>query len=145
MSTPHLQFAQKAVIVNDDRVLLLRKSCNDPNYPGWWDLPGGRMKDSEGLDAHLRREVLEETGLEVSVGSLIHLWDWFMDWHGESVRVLAVSRYCELEGTAADGPQHEVDDYLCEQRWIPRSDLLSLEIIPSQVATIERVVKQQEG
>lgn len=142
---PRLQFAQKAVIVKDNRILLLRKSCNDPNYPGWWDLPGGRMKGSESLDAHLIREVLEETGLKVSVGSVIHLWDWFMDWHGESVRVLAVSRYCELEETAAVSPKYEVDDFLCEQRWVPRPELLSLDIIPSQVATIKRVVNNQES
>jgi ADP-ribose pyrophosphatase YjhB (NUDIX family) len=58
MAMPQLQFAQKAVIVDNNRILLLRKSCNDPYYPGWWDLPGGRMEDSESLDAHLIREVL---------------------------------------------------------------------------------------
>jgi 8-oxo-dGTP pyrophosphatase MutT (NUDIX family) len=146
MPTQHLQFAQKAVIVDNNRILLLRKSCNDPYYPGWWDLPGGRMEDSEGLDAHLIREVLEETGLKVlPVGDPIHLWDWFMDWHGERVHVLAVSRYCQLEDSAPIEPDREADDFLSEQRWIPRPELLSLDIIPSQVATIKRVVKYQEG
>ena len=102
------------------------------------------MEDSEGLDAHLVREVLEETGLKVSpFGDPIHLWDWFMDWHGERVHVLAVSRYCQLEDSAPIEPHREVDDFLCEQRWIPRPELLSLDIIPSQVATIERVLKHQ--
>lgn len=61
-----LEFAQKAVVVNHGKVLMLRKSSDDPYYPGRWDLPGGRMKDSEDVDTHLVREVLEETGLVVS-------------------------------------------------------------------------------
>lgn len=142
---PRLEFAQKAVVVDGDRVLMLRKASNDPHHPGRWDLPGGRMKGSEDIDAHLIREVLEETGLKVHpIGRPIHLWSWVMDWNGETVRVLAVSRYCELEPTDPVRPQHEDDDFLCEQRWIPRTELLSFDIIPSQVATIQRVVHEEQ-
>lgn len=141
---PRLEFAQKAVVVDANRVLMLRKASNDPYHPGLWDLPGGRMKDYEDIDAHLIREVLEETGLKVHpFGRPIHLWSWIMDWDGESVRVLAVSRYCQLEASPPVHPQREVDDFLCEQRWIHRDELLSLEIIPSQLATIRRVVQQE--
>jgi 8-oxo-dGTP pyrophosphatase MutT (NUDIX family) len=138
-----LAFAQKAVVVDSDHVLLVKKSSQDPHNPGRWDLPGGRMKDSEEVDAHLVREVLEETGLKVSpFGRPIHLWSWEMTWHGEPVRVLAVSRYCRLEKSAAVDQHREYDDFLCEQRWVPRSELLSLDIIPSQLATIECVVRE---
>jgi 8-oxo-dGTP pyrophosphatase MutT (NUDIX family) len=141
---PRLEFAQKAVVVNHGKVLMLRKSSDDPYYPGRWDLPGGRMKDSEDVDTHLIREVLEETGLVVSpFGRPIHLWSWIMEWHGEPVSVVAVSRYCQLEPSTAVGPKYEIDDYLCEQHWFPLPELLSLDIIPSQLATIERVVKQE--
>jgi 8-oxo-dGTP pyrophosphatase MutT (NUDIX family) len=90
----NLQFAQKAVVLSGDRILLVRKSAEDPNIPGRWDLPGGRMKESEGVDEHLAREVLEETGFLVTPGRIIDLWSWDMSWNGQNVRVLAVSRYC---------------------------------------------------
>jgi 8-oxo-dGTP pyrophosphatase MutT (NUDIX family) len=141
---PRLEFAQKAVVVDDeDQVLMLRKSGEDPYFPGRWDLPGGRMKDSEDVDTHLIREVLEETGLHVSpVGAPIHLWSWVMEWHGEPVSVVAVSRYCRLRPPRPASPTRELDDYLCEQRWFPRQALLDLDVIPSQRPTIQRVVQQ---
>lgn len=136
-----LEFAQKAVVTDGEKVLLVRKSKDDPHNPGKWDLPGGRMKGSEDIDAHLAREVLEETGLTVSPGKPIHLWSWEMSWDGEDVRVIAISRYCTLTSRPAQSTQWEDDDYLTEQRWVSRGELLSLDIIPSQLPTIGLVAR----
>ncbi|MCC6005819.1 MAG: NUDIX domain-containing protein [Thermofilum sp.] len=51
------------MIVRDGRVLLLRRRFS-PARGGWW-FPGGRVRWGEGFLDALRREVLEETGLEV--------------------------------------------------------------------------------
>src|ERR1700730_13296063 len=92
-----VQFAQKAVVTDDSgKILLVRKSDEDPNQPGRWELPGGRLIPSEDVDAHMIREVREETGLSVFPGQPIDLWSWQMSWHGEQVQVVAVSRYCKL-------------------------------------------------
>ncbi len=137
-----VQFAQKAVVTNNGQILLVRKSDKDPNNPGMWELPGGRLKDSEELGPHMVREVLEETGLSVCPGQLIDLWSWRMSWRGEHVRVIAVSRYCTLSQVKKQTePTREVDDYLAEQRWFDLSDVLMQDIIPSQLPTIEMVVK----
>jgi 8-oxo-dGTP pyrophosphatase MutT (NUDIX family) len=139
-----LEFAQKAVVMDGDRILLVRKSDQDPYHPGKWELPGGRMKESDDLDTHLVREVFEETGLTVTVAPdrPIDIWLWHMAWHGEPVRVVAFSRYCRLAKRAALKPQRECDDFLSEQRWVPRDELPSLDIIPSQRPTIELVAKE---
>jgi len=137
-----IQFAQKAVVAKDDKILLVRKSEEDPNYPGRWELPGGRLKGAEDVDAHLVREVLEETGLTVCPGQLIDLWSWDMSWHGEQVRVIAVSRYCTLQSPSLAELRREYDDYLTEQHWFSRSELLTLEVIPSQLSTIRKVMSE---
>jgi 8-oxo-dGTP pyrophosphatase MutT (NUDIX family) len=137
-----LQFAQKAVVTLDDsKILLVRKSADDPNRPGKWDLPGGRLKAGEELDSHLIREVLEETGFRVTPGDLIDLWDWYLRSNGEYVRVLAVSRYCRLESDAMSQTCLEPDDYISEQRWFSLDEVRELDIIPSQARTIDRVLK----
>lgn len=135
-----VQFAQKAVVTDNGKILLVRKSDEDPNYPGRWELPGGRLKEFEDVDDHMVREVLEETGFTVRPGKLIHLWSWDMLWHGEQVRVIAVSRYCELQPGEPAKLRREGDDYLAEQRWFSRDDLQELDIIPSQRPTINMVV-----
>ena len=47
-------------------VLLLRNDRNE------WELPGGRPEAGETQEECLSREILEETGLVVEVGSCIH-------------------------------------------------------------------------
>jgi 8-oxo-dGTP pyrophosphatase MutT (NUDIX family) len=134
-----LQFAQKAVVTDGDKILLVRKSNADPNNPGKWELPGGRLQGSEDLDEHVVREVLEETGFTVLPGPPVDLWSWEMRWDGEQVRVIAFSRRCTLKSRSAVGHQRQPDDYLCEQRWFRYADLPTIDIIPSQVPTIRQV------
>ncbi len=62
-----------AVIVDGDRVLLVKRG-HEP-LKGEWSLPGGVVEIGETLAEALRREVLEETGLEIHVGPLIEVLD----------------------------------------------------------------------
>jgi 8-oxo-dGTP diphosphatase len=56
-----------AVIVKGDRVLALRRSAQKDAGAGLWETCSGRVgEDEEPLDA-VRREIAEETGLEVEV------------------------------------------------------------------------------
>lgn len=48
-----------------DQVLLIRRL--NPPRAGHWSLPGGRVERGERLEDALRREIREETGLEVEI------------------------------------------------------------------------------
>ncbi|NNL86557.1 MAG: NUDIX hydrolase [Myxococcales bacterium] len=56
----------QGVIQQGDRVLL----CMRSNLRGW-ELPGGNLGEGESPEDGARREILEETGLEVEVGDLV--------------------------------------------------------------------------
>tara|TARA_B100001564_G_C20222750_1_gene482437 strand:- start:165 stop:566 length:402 start_codon:yes stop_codon:yes gene_type:complete len=57
----------KVVIIDDDnRVLMLKRSNYVDKYAGEWDLPGGHIQVGEELSVGMRREVKEETGLEIN-------------------------------------------------------------------------------
>jgi 8-oxo-dGTP diphosphatase len=62
-----------AVIVDGTRVVLVRRG-SEP-LAGQWSLPGGAVEIGETLDASVVREMVEETGLQVTVGPVIEVFD----------------------------------------------------------------------
>jgi ADP-ribose pyrophosphatase YjhB (NUDIX family) len=70
------QIAIGAVVVDDSvpgerRIVLVRRAR--PPMAGRWSLPGGRLEFGERIEVGVRREVFEESGLEVNVGPLIEV------------------------------------------------------------------------
>lgn len=88
--TEHVKLLQKAVLIYDQRALILRRSDLAKSRPGCWDLPGGNCEwpvsqTASVANLHLQdiaREVTEETGLAVqandfSFDQLVHLSTFF--------------------------------------------------------------------
>jgi 8-oxo-dGTP diphosphatase len=61
------------VVIFGDRVVLIRRGTEP--LKGRWSIPGGRLEWGETLAAGVRRELREETGLEVRVGELIEAFE----------------------------------------------------------------------
>ena len=71
--TKKTKLLQKALLIADSKVLVLKRASNSFSRPNKWDLPGGNsewpsvtsdLKNPHELD--LLREIKEETGLDVS-------------------------------------------------------------------------------
>ncbi len=62
-----------AVVVRDGRALIIRRA-HEPRK-GEWSLPGGLLDLGESLFDAVRREVKEETGLDVNPGPIIETFD----------------------------------------------------------------------
>ncbi len=62
-----------AVVVRDGKALLIKRG-HEPRK-GEWSLPGGIVELGEALLDALRREVREETGLEIRIGPHIETFD----------------------------------------------------------------------
>ncbi len=58
----------RGVIIHEEKVLL----TNDPTKKRGWVFPGGKMKDGELPEACVKREVKEETGIDVDIGEIFH-------------------------------------------------------------------------
>ncbi len=65
-ATPKHSVSVAGIVVRDDgRVLVIKRDDN-----GHWEAPGGVLELDESFEAGVQREVLEETGIEVTVERL---------------------------------------------------------------------------
>jgi len=62
-----------AVILHQDKVLLVLRG--QAPAKGLWAIPGGSVELGETLQVAAEREVMEETGLKVQAGKVIHTFD----------------------------------------------------------------------
>lgn len=83
------------VIISGGRALLVRRGS--PPLEGQWSIPGGMLEAGETLLLGVRRELLEETGIEVKVLELIEVFE----------RI-------NLDGEGKARYHYVVLDYLCE-------------------------------
>ena len=93
--------AMKAIIVNDGKILLLRESAkHDTNTKaGKYQFPGGRIDPGEPFAEGLRREVKEETGMEVEIGEPFYIGEWFPVIKGVPHHIVAVFLVCKPSTT----------------------------------------------
>jgi 8-oxo-dGTP pyrophosphatase MutT (NUDIX family) len=74
-----------ALIVSSDNKLFVAKKKSGGVYADCWHIPGGGVEEGEDLVSALKRELLEETGLDIQL-SEAHLVDDLG--HGEVVKTL---------------------------------------------------------
>ncbi len=92
------KIAAVTIIARGEEVLLVRRA-NQPGY-GLWSVPGGYVDRGEVVEEAASREVLEETGLEVDVESLVGLFS-------EAGRPVIVAAFSGVEkgGKLFPGPE----------------------------------------
>lgn len=96
--------------LREGRVLLARHTYA---YSDLWAMVGGMAEPGESVDAAARREVLEETGLEVTTDRLVALVD-----RGDIVIFV-------FEGRVLSGTELPQADEIAELRWFTQDELLS--------------------
>ena len=122
-----------AVVVKDAKALVIKRA-NDP-YKGQWSIPGGRVELGESLVDAVRRELREETGLDVQVGSLIDVFERIQadDAQGVRYHFVIVDYLCTcIGGTLCAG------DDAADVRWVASEELDAMDIRASAVAVIRK-------
>jgi 8-oxo-dGTP diphosphatase len=108
--------AVAALVVDDAGRMLLGRRAHDPDA-GLWDVLGGFLDEGEHPLDGLRRELGEETDLEVEPGAFLGA---FMDTYGvgpEATNVLNLV----WEARIVSGEPSPADD-VSELRWFPRDE-----------------------
>lgn len=111
--------SQKAIIVNtENQILLLQRPANDISRPGGWDFPGGTLQEMEDPVAGLRREVKEETGLDIITVRPIATLSFPL--HDNCWTVLIVYTTSVTENTVTISDEHQ------HFSWMTKEEILAL-------------------
>jgi len=109
-----------------DRVLLVR-FVNPESREEFWATPGGGLDPGEELEAGLRRELQEETGLEdVEIGPVIWTRRHVFPWAGRTLdqrERVALVRAPAFEPSPALTPAQLVAEGVHEVRWWTMGEL----------------------
>lgn len=111
-----------AIVIKDGKYLITHRSANKKRFPGMWTVPGGKLeindyseleKDTEHywynvLERALRREVKEETGLDIEN---IEYLTSLATVHGDGTPSLVISCVADYAGGEVKLQEEEEDQY----------------------------------
>lgn len=109
--------AVAAIILRGDQILLIERG-SEPGM-GKWSVPGGSMEIGETIEEAVKREVREETGLEINVGKLAGVCDLIIR-RGGDIRFHYV--LLDYFATVESGEPVAATD-AAECRWVRLSDI----------------------
>lgn len=107
--------AMKAVVVNEDgKVLILREAATygDGTQRGRYHMPGGRVEPGEHFEDALKREVMEEAGLEIEIVRPIYVGEWRPVIKGVPHQIVATFFVCKPVSGEGVKLSSEHDEYL---------------------------------
>ncbi|WP_394516858.1 8-oxo-dGTP diphosphatase MutT [Pantoea sp. SGAir0175] len=125
----HLQVAV-GIIRNASRQIFLAQRAASSHMANKWEFPGGKIEQHESAEQALKRELMEETGIEVTaakaIGQADHSYD---DLH-------VTLHFFLVEGWQGEPWGREGQP----QRWVEQRDLVADEFPPANHALIARLV-----
>ncbi len=142
MSDIQLRVAAKGVIINEKgEVLILREasSYEEGTNVGRWQIPGGRINPGEHFEDGLKREVREETGLDVvEVLFPIYHGEWRPTIKDVPTQIIALYMVCRTKAT--DTKLSEEHD---EARWIQPQSVTQYDMVAPEDKVILRLFEWQ--
>lgn len=122
-----------ALIFDGDAILLIERG-QEP-LKGHWTLPGGLVEAGELLEDAVRREIIEETGLQVEPLSVVEIFERILrDGEGKpEYHYVIVDYLCSLTG----GTLSAASD-VARAAWVRREDLSAYRLSEGTLGVIEK-------
>ena len=128
------------VVISNGRALLVKRGA--PPLEGQWSIPGGMLETGETLLEGVRRELAEETGLEVRVVELIEVFERIsLDTAGKAKYHYVVLDYlCETIGGEA-----RAGSDVTEVAWADPAELARYSLTETVLRVIEKAFEMMRS
>jgi 8-oxo-dGTP diphosphatase len=135
----------RVIVVHAGSILLL-----PPDQPGeGWRPPGGGLEPRESLADCARREVLEETGIEITVGRVAFLREWIAPTyctppegdgrHGFGLEVFFYAAPAGPTDLRPETARH------ASPAWVPLAELPAMPIWPIELKSLAPLLAEATG
>lgn len=124
------RLAVRALIMEEDRLLLVN-AWGAEHGSDLLCAPGGGVEVGQSLTENLKREVREETGLEVEIGEMVMVNE-FGDLDAGFQQVDVYFRATIVAGKL-DPAWRDPEDVVVERRWVGREELAGLRYKPDSL------------
>ncbi|MGO0715489.1 (deoxy)nucleoside triphosphate pyrophosphohydrolase [Bacillus subtilis] len=119
-----------AVIQNDRDMILCALRSPTMSLANLWEFPGGKLEEGENAREALVREIHEELGCKIEADEII------ADIHHEYEKI--VVNLISIQAKIVEG--EPVAKEHAELRWVPVSELVSLEWAPADIPTVNALI-----
>ncbi len=113
------------------KILLLKRSVDKDFSAGIWEYITGRLQQFEDPLAGLKREILEEAGIEVEVVKPISIFHIFRGEKTAENELVGIMYWCEI-----DSEEVKISDEHSEYKWVTTDEALKMIEKPSMQADI---------
>ena len=121
------------ILVQAGRLLVCQRRPDQP-HASQWEFPGGKREAGESMEACLHRELREELGIDVDVGSV--LWRTEHTYAGRAALSLVFFRVPAYRGA--------IDNRVfAEVRWVDLDELPRLDFLEADRSLIARLVRRE--
>ncbi|OMQ24812.1 ADP-ribose pyrophosphatase [Serratia oryzae] len=100
------------IIVNPQGLILLGKRCG--SHAPFWSIPGGHLDPGETFEQCARREVAEETGLQIAPPRFIGISNNLQTWQAEGKHTVSICMWVQHPGGQ---PELKEPEKCAEWRW----------------------------
>ena len=107
----------------DGKILLLKVRSRSSHDAEKWEIPGGKVKKGEFFDQALKREFIEETGLEINIDSLYNVIQNDYTACKTNEKIKSVQLIMKVSSTTNHVEISEEHD---EYKWFTREELKEL-------------------
>lgn len=120
-----------ALIQENDKILIAKRSTGDPNILGKWEFPGGKVELNEDEYHAIEREIKEEFELDIKANKFL------------------INNICEYPNKIVD-----LRLYSCnyvkgefrlhshsEYKWVEKAELMNFDLAPADIPLAEYVRK----
>lgn len=118
-----------------DGKIFIAKRQNVGDMGGRWEFPGGKIDEGENCAETIRREMMEEFGVDVTVGE--HITSSTFEHKGKTCYLDAYIVHLAHDGIATKFALTEHTDY----KWIPIEEIPDLYFVDSDLAIYPEVLK----